>query len=125
MLLEIVFSRWKENGFRGGELLLLCSKTPPSSAEVYFNSLIYCNFKEIGRLLPVSAGSRICGNHFCRRLEADMTVRRVRGGIGAAQAAAASPEAAATASCSREPMCSVACQPLRTASPQAYSVGVP
>jgi len=35
---------------------------------------------------------------------------------GAAQAAA-SPEAAATASCSCEPVCSVVCQPLPTASP--------
>jgi hypothetical protein len=82
MLLEIVFSRWKEKGVYRPELLLLCSNTLPSLGEPYFNDLIYCNFKEIGRVLPASAGSRIRGNHFCCRLEADMTVRRFRGGIG-------------------------------------------
>jgi len=57
MLLEIVFSRWNEKGCGSGKLLLLCSNTPPGLAEVYFNNLIYCDFKEIGGVLPVSAGS--------------------------------------------------------------------
>jgi len=57
MLLEIIFSMWNEKAFRGAELLLLCSNTPPSLGEIYFNHLIYCNFKEIARVLPVSAGS--------------------------------------------------------------------